>query len=196
MSDSERLARLHNQDWEGIILKLTAHAVRKVERLRWQTGKKDLPGGRQVKDLAMEAIKMVGTAERKWNPDKQPDLLKHLKNIVDSLVSHLVESAEHTQREHLKEETEEQVFDPPDDKSADALDELIAADTISKLKNQVKGDTDSELVLYCIEEGLSKPTAISETLEIPIDRVYKAKKKIGIILKKIQEEENGQFREG
>lgn len=139
----------------------------------------------------MEAINAVFTGERKWDPDKQPDLLKHLKNIVDSLVSHLVESAEHTQRELPREELEEQVFDPPDDKSPDALDELIAADVISKLKDRVKGNTDLELVLYCIEEGLSKPGDIADTLEIAIERVYKAKKEIGIILKKIQEEDNG-----
>lgn len=190
MSDSERLERLKEQDWPGIILRLTAHAAYKVERLRWQTGKKDLPRGMQVKDLAMEAIKMAWTGERKWNPEKQPDLLKHLKSIVDSLVSHLVESAEHTQRELPREELE-QVFDPPDDKSADALDELIAADVISKVKNRIKGDEDLELVLYCIEEGLSTPRDIAQTLGMPVDRVYKAKKKIGIILKKIQEENNG-----
>ncbi len=145
----------------------------------------------QVKDLAMEAIEMVWTGRRKWTPEKQPDLLKHLRSIVDSLVSHLVESVEHTQREIPREEIEEQVLDPPDDKSADVLDELIAGDVISKLKDRVKGKTDLELVLYCIEEGLSKPKDISDTLEIPIERVYKAKKDIGIILKKIQEEDNG-----
>ena len=191
MTDSDRLGRLHKQDWKVIILRLTAHAAYKVERLRWQTGKKDLPGGRQVKDLAMEAIKMVWTGERKWNPDKQPDLLKHLKSIVNSVVSHLVESAEHTQRDILKEELEEGAFDPPDDSAASPLDEVIAANVFGKLRSEVKSDEDLELVLYCIEEGMSKPSDIADTLRISVERVYKAKKKLGIILKRIQEEGNG-----
>ena len=191
MSDSEKLARLHKQDWEGIILKLTAHAVHKVERLRWQTGKKDLPGGRQIKDLAMEAIKMVWSGERNWNPSRQPDILRHLKSIVDSLVSHLVESAEHTQRERLQDEVGEEVFDPPDDQMPSALDEVIAADVFGKVWKQARGDEDLELVLCCIEEGMSKPADISDALKIPVDRVYKAKKKLGIILRRIQEEDNG-----
>jgi hypothetical protein len=189
LSDSKRLQRLKEQDWEGIILKLTAHAAYKVERLRWQTGKKDLPGGKQVKDLAMEAIKTVWTNERKWNPDKQPDLLKHLKSIVDSLVSHLVESVEHTQREIR--EVEEEGFDPADDLVNNPLDEVIAEEVLRTLRREVKGDEDSELVLYCIEEGMSKPSEISDTLRMPVDQVYKAKRKLGVILKRLQEEDNG-----
>jgi len=191
LSYLDRLTCIPKKDVEVIILKLTAHAIYKIQRLSWQTGKKNLPGGRQPKDLAFDAIEMVWTGRRAWDPAKQPDLLKHLKSIVDSLVSHLVESAEHMQRERSNEEVQEQAFDPLDDKASGALDELIAADTLSKLKNQVQGDSDLELVLYCIEEGLSKPTEISETLEIRIDRIYKAKKKIGIILKKILEKDNG-----
>lgn len=190
MSDSERLELLRKQDWGAILLKLTAHAVYKVQRLSWQRGKKDLPGGREPKDLAFDAMKMVWTGERTWDPVKQSDLLKHLKSIVDSLVSHLVESPEHTQRQLLEDEVELGVFDPPDERTPSPLDEVIAADIFGKLWDRAKGDEDLELVLCCIEEGMSKPTDISDTIKIPVDRVYKAKKKLGIILRTIQKEEN------
>jgi hypothetical protein len=170
---------------------LTAHAVYKARRLSWQTGKKDLPGGRQPKDLAFDAINLVWTGERNWDPAKQPDPLKHLKSIVDSLVSHLVESAEHTQREWPKKEVEEQLFDPPDDQTPSPLDAVIAADVFSKVWKQAKADEDLELVLCCIEEGMSKPADISDVLKMPVESVYKAKKTLGIILRRIQEEDNG-----
>lgn len=191
LSYSERLARLQKRDLEIIILRLTTHALYKVQRLSWQTGKKELPGGKEPKDLAFDAIQMVWTGQRAWDPDKQTDLLKHLKSIVDSLVSHLVESAEHTKRERPKEGIEEETFDPPDDQTPSPLDEVIASNAFRKLRDQAKEDEDLELVLYCIEEGISRPTDISDTLRIPVDRVYKAKKKLGVILRRIQEEDNG-----
>ena len=190
MNTSDRLELLRTQDWEPIILRLTAYAVYKVQRLSWQTGKDDLPGGRQPKDLASDAIKKVFEGERSWDPTKQPDLLKHLRSIVDSLVSHLVESAEHKQRRQIGDEVEKGGFDPPDQHSPIPLDEIIAADVMGKLWDKAAGDEDLELVLYCIEEGLSKPIDISTTIQIPIDRIYKAKKKLGIYLRSIQKEDN------
>lgn len=82
------------------------------------------------------------------------------------------------------------MFDPPDEQTPSPLDEVIAADIFGKLWDRAKGDEDLELVLCCIEEGMSKPTDISDTIKIPVERVYKAKKKLGIILRTIQKEEN------
>jgi hypothetical protein len=190
LSDSERLERLRAQDWETIILRLTAYAVYKIQRLSWQTGKQDLPGGRQPKDLAFDAIKLVWTGERACNPIKQSDLLKHLKSIVDSLVSHLIRSAEHMQRERVEGEVDgvALVFDPVDEEASNALDEVVAADIFERLWQRAKGDEDLELVLCCIEEGMSRPSDISDAVKMEVERVYKAKKKLGIILRTIQEE--------
>ncbi len=190
MDTSARLDLLKNQDWETIILNLTAYAVYKVQRLSWQTGKDSLPGGRQAEDLAFDAIEKVYKGERSWDPTKQPVLLTYLKSVVDSLVSHLVESTEHKQRQQIGDEAENGVFDPPDQQSPMALDELFAADLMGRLWDKVKGDEDVELVLCCIEDEMSKPQDISAALQIPIERIYKAKKKLGIALRAIQKEEN------
>lgn len=190
MDASARLDLLKSQDWKTIILRLTLHAEYKVNRLYWQTGRDSLPGGTQTKDFVFEAIRKVYQGERLWDPAKHPDLLTYLKSVVDSLVSHLVESHEHKHRQLVSVEDKDGGFDPPDQQSPTAQDELIVSDLWNRLWNKVKGDEDTELVLACIEEEMSKPQDISDELQIPIRRVNVAKNKIRIALRHIQKEEN------
>ena len=64
----------------------------KVGRLR---GTESLPAGKTPEDLVQESVEKVLSGERRWNPRKQPDLLAHLKSVVDSVVNHLAECKEH-----------------------------------------------------------------------------------------------------
>lgn len=90
-------------DWPQMTLKLVKYALFKARRLEWSTGD-FLPKGMHAEDLALEAIrktceglvsKKTGRGIRIWNPEKNPDLLDHLKSVVDSDIHALVESMEH-----------------------------------------------------------------------------------------------------
>lgn len=105
---NERVLKLLSQvDWRQIALGVTDYAIIRVQRLRWKTASyKDLPQGMTPADLAYEAIKKVIGGERPWDPEQHPDLLRYLKAIVDSLVSHLVESEDHERLQRLPQTQE------------------------------------------------------------------------------------------
>ncbi|MEW6055675.1 MAG: hypothetical protein AB1540_03600 [Bdellovibrionota bacterium] len=101
MKDTIQLFR--EADWNNITLRLVKYALFKVRRLEWKTGN-FLPKGLLPEDIALEAIRKTcegivaqasGKGIRNWNPEVEPELLEHLKGVVDSDVSALVRSAEH-----------------------------------------------------------------------------------------------------
>lgn len=91
----ELRALLESQPWKDICPRLTKYALYKTRWYYWQ-GRYggDLPGGHHAEDLAEQAITKLFVGEREWDPRKQPDLYKHLQGVVDSLISHLLESRE------------------------------------------------------------------------------------------------------
>jgi hypothetical protein len=188
--DTEIFAILTRQGWDEIIDKLTPHAVFKVSRSFWRSGKRSLPRGEEVEDIVYNSIDMVLSGKRKWDPKKEPDLLQYLKGVVDSEVSHLLESYEHLKREYIcigegKESPVELVVDP----GQDPLSEVIASERRDYLWKCAKGDEDMELVLCCIDEGISNRQEISDTLKMPLNIVDNTLKRIRRKLKKFIDEE-------
>jgi hypothetical protein len=189
--DTETLGTLNSQDWDKIIDELTLHAIFKVKKSFWRSGTRDLPKGEQIEDIVYNAIDMVYSGERKWDPGRNTDILQYLKGVVDSQVSHLLESAEHLSREYLnelqggKENPIELAVDP----AQDPLSEVIASQMKDYLWECAKGDEEMELVLCCIDEGISNRSEISDTLEMPLNTVDNALKRIRRKLRKFLTEE-------
>ena len=92
MEPDRVLELLEAANWSDIIIQLTYYASIQFRRYGWRTG---LPKGNSPDDIAIIAIKKVWDGTRDWDPDKYPDLLKHLKWIVKSDVEHLSSSLEH-----------------------------------------------------------------------------------------------------
>ncbi|KAB2878976.1 hypothetical protein F9K33_10910 [bacterium] len=190
MADFEKLAKLKQQDWDTILSKLTLHAAGKLHRLKWN--KSRVPAGLKPDDIACEAITAVWTGDRAWDFEGKPDILIHLKSVVNSLISHLVESQDHKRQDDIERDAEqdETIFDPPDQSMPTPYDELVAKDIFEKLWTMVKSDEDAELVLCCIESGISKPADIKVETGMSIEQIYKAKKKIGDFLRVFEGEKN------
>jgi hypothetical protein len=94
---------LQRVDWADIGVRLTAYATWKARNLRWRTGRTDLlAGGKTPEDIAADAILKVLGGDRVWDPDHGP-LLPYLEGVVDSLISHLAESADNRIQERWSE---------------------------------------------------------------------------------------------
>ena len=92
--ERSRRSELLNADWRDIGIRLTAYASWKARNLQWRSGRTDsLAAGKTAEDLAADAILKVIEGTRVWDPGRVP-LLTFLQRVVDSLVSHLSESAD------------------------------------------------------------------------------------------------------
>lgn len=190
MVSPEIFEKLRTQDWKTIIARLTLHVVFRTRRLYKKIGPSGLPGGRESKDIALEAIKLVYDGERRWNSSTAPDLLEYLKGVVDSIISHLIESKDYQLRDSDPpadiEENPAKTFDTQLPTTPD--EEVIAKDLLEYLRKNIKGDETCELVLYCIEEGLSKTQDIAETMRLQVGDVNNAKRRLRRLKEKYNKE--------
>jgi hypothetical protein len=194
MGKDRVLELLEAANWRDIIVRLTYHAAIQFRRYGWKTG---LPEGNSPDDIALIAIQKVWDGTRDWDPDKYPDLFKHLQWIVRSDVEHLFSSLEHkkTGRMPVMEKNDgtevelgESTGEHPHSISGRVLtpeEELIAehdrnseAALITELHDAVKGDEDLELLLLCFEEGIDKPEKIAIETGWDINKVYNLKRKL------------------
>ena len=194
MEKDRVLEFLETANWRDVIFRLTYYAVIRFRRYGWQS---NLPKGNSPEDIALNAVEKVWDGTRDWDPDKYPDLLKHLKWIVKSDIEHLFSSLEHkttgrmtvlvkdmgtevewgeTACEH-PHSISEKVF-TPEEKLLAKQNQKSEKALIAELHDAVKGDDDLELLLLCFEEGIDKPEKISIETKWDINKVYNLKRKL------------------
>ena len=198
--DEEVLECLESADWDDIIMKLTRYAFWHASWYKWKTGNPgELPGGMTPEDIALEAIEKTWSRTRAWDPKKYPDLLIHLKWIVDSDLSHLFDSKEHLTTTRIIESEEEEspeltynnimhcssaplneafhnktpeerlIFREVNEREERAKQELYAL---------VKGDEDLELLLTCFGEGICKSELIAKAMGCDVKEVNNLRRKL------------------
>jgi len=185
-------------DWKTIGRKLTYFAIWQSKKYTLKSGSPMiLPGGKTPEDLAYEAIGKVWKGERSWDPERYPDLLRHLKWIVASDIDHLYKTKEHQLTERLPElfeshpdqilfsnqanvqvKLERTIIPDPEQAMVLRENEALEEKLKSALYSSVKGDEDLELLLLCFEEGIDKPELIAEQTGWDISKVNNVKKRL------------------
>lgn len=187
--------RFDRHPWHLTIPRLRRYARERADRLTWSGVRHGpLPGGRLPEDVVHTAIEKVLTGTRAWNPSVQPDLDLFLESIVDSELSHLVESWEHR---HVRPAAAlPAAGDGPDGTGRDPIgeaptpaagpaeaavrreeavrQEAFAAEFIAS----VGDDPVLKRIVECIIADVVKPGEIAERLGIHVTEVYNRRKQL------------------
>ena len=205
--DENVLQRIRQADWRRIALELTRYAAWRVQKWPRRT-RVTVERRLSPEDLAYNAIAAVvggpgrdgraAKGQRAWDPDRHPDLLDHLKNIVDSLASAAGTSEEtnRVQQYHLTEDGEEtekppprlgRSFDPPKSEWSSGPprnpEELLLAKEADEaafelVMSAAEGDDELEKILEAMMEGNEKPAEIAEATGIDVKRIYQLRRKL------------------
>ena len=200
MGNDKTLALLEAADWKDIVFRLTRYAYWKASNYTWKSGDPNqLPGGKTPEDIALGAIEKVWSSVRDWNPDKYPNLLKHLMKIIDSDLNHLFMSMGHWKSERIPDKSDDLGIEGAQGESHDDISSTIHEVSITKnpeeqlitiedkeyenkVKNEfyamVKGDEDLEMLILCFEERIDKPETIAAQTGWDIQKVYNLKRKL------------------
>lgn len=170
--NQETLKTLNSQDWKTIMTKLYAHAI---FRLNWFGIKSETRlQGREAKDFAHQAVTLVYGGDRNWDPMKEPDLVKYLKQVVNSLISNLLKSEEN------KRATAADLTDEVNDGSLfDNMFEqkLIGDDLREKIEDTLADDSDMWLVFTSLAVGMT-PLDIFKKYGTEIEKIRNLQKKL------------------
>ena len=180
--------RLEQQPWDDTIAGLVYYALHKARRLSWQ-GVRDghLPGGKEAADVVSQAIEDVLSGTRVWQPAQQPDLVAHLRSIVDSTLHHLAVGAENRHvraQRRATDGTRERRPDPPDP-GASPAELVLHAEEARGAEAMFWGfyafvheDPLLQPILACLVDGLDTPAAIAARLGVAPRVIYNARKKL------------------
>ena len=190
---------LEQADWPKLTKKLMGYAVRKIRSLGWLYGRNinSLPKSMSVEDIVYEAIVKVWEGERKWEPDRVPDLWFFLQEVVRSSINHLVESHDHKLMEELPDPLPEKnsykLIGDAENRRRPVeeiyIEEESHKDTQKKMLAAVNGDKDLELVMiYILTNKTMVPREIARETGIDVKRVYKLKEKVKEISRNVHPE--------
>jgi RNA polymerase sigma factor (sigma-70 family) len=211
--------KLDGADWSSIYPRLVLAAKSFARALYWRSGNNtDLAKGLTAEDLVNEAIKRVYERKREWDPEKDHDLFKYLKDsVLSSLFNELAESADNTlvkrfsyqttgdEREGSDEEADKQapahadhaqhikreIATPQDIAIAHEDEEKregLAKEVIASLLSLANDDPEVTAILTCTLEGTTTPRQIAQEAGIAVDKIYNAQKRLRLMMKKVREE--------
>lgn len=189
------IQQLKQQPWEDIILRLDAYALSKARRKYWPSGSKDgqsLLGGCSPQDIAREAIRRVFEGKRKWNPEKDPNLLKYLKGVIDSILSTMVKSAENREVRAPTSYEESDVVDDDDNGSrshavqsggfhrgfSSPRENAQKSELLDRVLAAVNGDEDLQLLVLCLDEDYGSRADMAEKLGVSASELTNMKKRL------------------
>lgn len=181
MAPPDVLEKLRAADWERIYPALVAYAVARTNRLPLVKGGGPLPQGHQPDGIAAEAVRQAFEGERRWDPERHPDLLRYLANAVSSLVSNLVTSADHVRRDG-RDPSQATGLDGRDEGGAlSQLDALASDECVEELRAIVDCETADDERLVAVQMGLEDGLPrdeIAEVLSIGVSEVYNLTRKL------------------
>jgi hypothetical protein len=81
-----------DDELEKMILELGYYASKVSSEYRWRTNdKQSLPKGETVNSVVSLALEKVWSGERRWNPERQLDFKRFMRDVIDSLINHLAQ---------------------------------------------------------------------------------------------------------
>jgi RNA polymerase sigma factor (sigma-70 family) len=163
----EKIEQLLNKhDWPKFILALTAYTI---SVCRWKHYR--LPPGIEAEDIVMQAIEKVYEGKRKWDPERDPDLLKYLKSVVRSLINNeLGLAASGTlSLDSISADDPAPQYDPDDELYYKQVNQEIAA--------QMRGDPVCALIFKGFKDGMTLKE-ISDEFMVDIEEIRKGRRRL------------------
>lgn len=162
--------------WIDIYPKLVHHAEFVVHRYRFLLRGFTLPRGQTAEDVAADAIRALFDGTRAWDPDAQPDLLRHLKGSVRSMVWDLVELKERKLRRVLPVgDDEEDPFTSVPDRGASPAEFVITdecGDELERLVQEAVQSDDCMAWIAQVLQGEATFDEVAEAFDIEKNEVY------------------------
>lgn len=204
----EAVGRISNDDWRDMAQELERYALSVSRNLRWRTRNPvELPGGETIDSIVSKAIEKLFSGDREWDPEKEPDIKKYLRGVIDSLLNHLAESKENTLLAPAPEpeSPDAPAWESGSQKRDPAADWIIPA-RLSPLTVLLKQEeaaledralgllidesADDEVLIKVLEakmDGADTPAEISKAKGISIKEVYNASKRLDRKLEKVRQ---------
>ena len=169
--DSRYLKLVYSLSWEELLPDLLIHAGEYYGYLS--------PGDRE--ELVHIAIEKVLRGVQPWNPEKRPEIRRHLAWVLKSVISNDLKRAGMTRRASCVNNGDGRMVNPVDlvtEPSRPADEDLIIEERLNRIRRAAAEDEEAELIMMALEDGITKPSEIAAETGIAPARVYAIFKRI------------------
>ncbi len=186
--DESALKELQAVDWKAVYPGLLRYAVYRCKKFETQGDAIFDPEG-----LLQESVARVfGCGQdgnyRAWNRKRYPEITDFLKSVMDSVLSHAYEEfkaqrissldADDTSNRDLSTEADPAAacfygILSPLDPSEELLRKERLIERVLQMRKAAEGDSEMELVVMCLEDGITKPQEIATISGIEVKRTHK-----------------------
>lgn len=189
--------KLTEGEWKDHLERLTCYALERFWKQGWARNQGDsvhwcAPGGCGPEDIACEAVLLVLSGKRKYDPATEPDFPLFLRNVVDSLISHLRKKVMFEKTGHFPlvrdRETGEWVeveLAGPEEPPPEMDQTPALLDVIKKIV--FAGPVQDPLMhglICCLEQGMDRPAEMARFLKVSVPDVNKAQQRLRYRLQK------------
>jgi len=193
------LERMSDGELVKMILELGYYATKVRNEYHWRTkDKESLPKGETINSVVSLALEKVFSGERSWNPAQQPDFMKFMRDVIDSLINHLARSKDNAILRPVPEEgsDDERNWHAGSEK-AEANTEWLARKeatperallekeshgqkdkAIRFLLEECAGDQTLTRIVRAMLDGCRQCGEISDIVGIEVKEVYNAMKRL------------------
>jgi hypothetical protein len=142
---------------------------------------------------------------RAWDPSTQPDLLRHLKSIIDSKVSNLVNASDNKTTKRFTPSVDGEM-EPSEyqvkSREPDPYEVVSSKDSADKFREVLTAELQNDPLaldlLRCLDADITKPADMATVLGRTIEEINNAQKRLRNktlkVLKKMNGEEHEQRR--
>ncbi len=183
----EKLKLISEKEWATIYKELVLYAELRLTRIGFEPrSEKDVVKG---EDFATQAITKIFEGERKWDFNRFPDILIHLKGVAKSLIwCHIKSSSKSVVKKGLVTE----VIDNAEDigsntdftESEDPEEIIVSEENWKELEKQFGEDSDG-FIMFCDWFDEIPPREIAKKYSVDVTIVYNTIKKGKRIITKI-----------
>lgn len=196
----EQIERMKEEELARLIKILGWYTLKESRRKFFRTGSGgEMPGGYDVGSVVNEAFTRVLSGRRRWDPGREPDLKRHLMDVIDSILYHLATGRENellrsagyadggeedsSWEAGSEERRPEREWLTRGAQSAEAaLFERERLETeervLQVLAGECSGDPVLAGVLRAMREHDAEPAEISRITGLPVKEVYNAAKRL------------------
>mgnify|MGYP002625096481 CR=1 FL=1 len=185
----QEILNLSVDEQKRLLGRLTHYALWKMLRLTWRGASiargGSVPGGYEPYDFALDAIAKAMDGTRPWNRDRYKTLESFLRSIVDSDISHLVESVDNSIGRRLTHQSgKDETASAYEVASADPPPPTVVIDRDFQVRfreaalKELDGEQFLVQLLECMEAEITEPQQIAEVLGVTVDHVNNEKKRL------------------
>ena len=184
----QEILDLSPSDQERLLKRLTHHALCKMRRLTWRGAYVarggSVPGGYEPEDFALDAFQKALDG-RTWNRVAYPTLERFLRSIIDSDISHLVNSVDNAQGRRLSppsgnDETVK-AYDVPGTEG-DPLQIVVDRDWQESFHAEAMKELDGDEflieLLKCLDAEITEPSELAVLMGKTVDEINNGKKRL------------------